>query len=125
MSGIELRGVTSNQQSQGAKGSAGSSPAEREYANAVKELARLQSKLASSAAGGGEVSAEQTAADQEAITLAAARVAMAAAAVAQERQKAAEERSNQSQSAPPAVSTADLVAEEQRAARLSRVDRTA
>lgn len=124
MSGIELRGVTSNQQSQGTRGSAGSSPAEREYANAVKELARLQSKLASSAAGGAEVSDEQIAADQEAITLAAARVAMAAAAVAQEK-KAAEERANTGQAATPTVSTADLLAEEQRAARLSRVDRTA
>lgn len=124
MSGIELRGITSNQQSQGTKGPAGSSPAEREYANAVKELARLQSKLASSAAGGAEVSDEQIAADQEAITLAAARVAMAAAAVAQEQQKAAEERSNQSQPTAPPASTADLVAEEQRASRLSRVDRT-
>lgn len=125
MSGVELRGVTSNQQSQGTRGSGGGSPAEREYANAVKELARLQSKLASSAASGAEVSAEQTAADQEAITLAAARVAMAAAAVAQERQKAAEERANQGQDVAPAVSTKDLLAQEQRAARLSRVDRTA
>ena len=125
MSGVEFRGVTSNQQAQGTGRQASSSPAEREYANAVKELARLQSKLASSATGG-EVSEEQAKADQEAVTLAAARVAVAAAAVAQEQQKATEERSPQPQSAAPApeVSTAELVAEEQRAARLSRVDRT-
>lgn len=88
-------------------------------------IARLQSKLASSASGG-EVSEEQAKGDQEAVTLAAARVAVAAAAVAQEQQKDAEERSPQAPAAAsaPEVSTAELVAEEQCAVMLSRVDRT-
>ena len=71
MSGVELRGITPNQQSTGTTKAAGS-PAEREYAAAVKELARLQRNLASSAAGG-DTSEEKLAADQQAVTLAAAR----------------------------------------------------
>lgn len=121
-SGVELRGITPNQQSTGTTRAAGS-PAEREYAAAVKELARLQRNLASSAAGG-DTSEEKLAADQQAVTLAAARVAAAPAAVAQEKQEAAEQKAARTEAPAPSVTTADLVAEQERDARLSRVDRT-